>query len=98
MTLYKIGKLQSSIIAVKTGSLGPINLKRAEQIKIDKGLTLLGQKYDSATYTQAEKPKFLDWCGFALGLYSKKKLPENRASFLQKMPYLLQFLILSHDP
>ena len=65
---------------VAPGRVGPISLKRAEQIQIDKRLKALVEGYNSATCTEEEKLKFLDCCGFALVWYSKKKTLERRTS------------------
>ena len=74
---------------VTQGRVRPINFRRTEQLRIDKQLKEIGQKYKSATFTESEKLKFLDCCGFALVSYSKKKTLEKRTSVQHNMLRLL---------
>ena len=62
-----------------------MNIKRAEQIRIDARLKDLVQNYDSASLTQTQKLKFLDSCGFSLVSYSKKKTLEKRLNSQQPL-------------
>ena len=74
---------------VAQGRAGPINLRRAEQLRIDRRLKELVSKYDSAVFTEEQKLKYLDCCCFALVSYSKKKTLEKRTSAQHIMPRLL---------